>query len=149
MNCLHNVVAASATVGLLGREGITLRKTILADHLLSSQQRYYDHARGLCVGVVTLSPWRPHDNAVTNLVRESSLNSHQARAGDLVRSSCRDRQTKLIKANLSMPALQTIGGTLQNRCSSVSMSSQVISEAVDVIHCGSLAWIGKRSITAW
>ena len=26
---IHNVVAASATVGLLGREGITLRKTLL------------------------------------------------------------------------------------------------------------------------
>jgi len=29
MIAIHNVVAASATVGLLGREGITLRKTIL------------------------------------------------------------------------------------------------------------------------
>ncbi len=29
MIAIHNVVAASATVGLLGREGITLRRTIL------------------------------------------------------------------------------------------------------------------------
>ena len=29
MIAIHNVVAASATVGLLGREGLTLRKTIL------------------------------------------------------------------------------------------------------------------------
>ncbi|HSM61489.1 MAG TPA: L-lactate permease, partial [Longimicrobiales bacterium] len=29
MIAIHNVVAASATVGLLGREGSTLRKTIL------------------------------------------------------------------------------------------------------------------------
>ena len=29
MIAIHNVVAASATVGMLGREGITLRKTIL------------------------------------------------------------------------------------------------------------------------
>ena len=29
MIAIHNVVAASATVGLLGQEGITLRKTIL------------------------------------------------------------------------------------------------------------------------
>ena len=29
MIAIHNVVAASATVGLLGREGATLRKTIL------------------------------------------------------------------------------------------------------------------------
>ena len=29
MIAIHNVVAASATVGLLGREGETLRKTIL------------------------------------------------------------------------------------------------------------------------
>jgi lactate permease len=29
MVAIHNVVAASATVGLLGREGETLRKTIL------------------------------------------------------------------------------------------------------------------------
>ena len=29
MIAIHNVVAASATVGLLGREGITLRKTLL------------------------------------------------------------------------------------------------------------------------
>ena len=28
MVAIHNVVAASATVGLLGREGITLRKTV-------------------------------------------------------------------------------------------------------------------------
>jgi len=29
MIAIHNVVAASATVGLLGREGVTLRKTII------------------------------------------------------------------------------------------------------------------------
>jgi lactate permease len=29
MVAIHNVVAASATVGLLGKEGLTLRKTIL------------------------------------------------------------------------------------------------------------------------
>ena len=29
MVAIHNVVAASATVGLLGREGATLRKTII------------------------------------------------------------------------------------------------------------------------
>jgi lactate permease len=29
MFCIHNVVAASATVGLLGQEGLTLRRTIL------------------------------------------------------------------------------------------------------------------------
>ena len=29
MFCIHNVVAASATVGLLGQEGITLRRTII------------------------------------------------------------------------------------------------------------------------
>lgn len=29
MIAIHNVVAASATVGLLGREGTTLRKTLL------------------------------------------------------------------------------------------------------------------------
>jgi lactate permease len=29
MFCIHNVVAASATVGLLGQEGITLRRTVL------------------------------------------------------------------------------------------------------------------------
>lgn len=29
MIAIHNVVAASATVGLLGKEGIVLRKTIL------------------------------------------------------------------------------------------------------------------------
>ena len=29
MIAIHNVVAASATVGLLGREGVTLRKTML------------------------------------------------------------------------------------------------------------------------
>jgi lactate permease len=29
MVAIHNVVAASATVGLLGQEGATLRKTIL------------------------------------------------------------------------------------------------------------------------
>jgi len=29
MVAIHNVVAASATVGLLGREGATLRKTLL------------------------------------------------------------------------------------------------------------------------
>jgi len=29
MIAIHNVVAASATVGLLGREGITIRKTLL------------------------------------------------------------------------------------------------------------------------
>jgi lactate permease len=29
MIAIHNVVAASATVGLLGREGITLRRTII------------------------------------------------------------------------------------------------------------------------
>ncbi len=29
MVAIHNVVAASATVGLLGREGATLRKTVL------------------------------------------------------------------------------------------------------------------------
>ncbi|HAY16886.1 MAG TPA: lactate permease, partial [Halomonas sp.] len=29
MIAIHNVVAASATVGLLGREGTTIRKTII------------------------------------------------------------------------------------------------------------------------
>jgi lactate permease len=29
MIAIHNVVAASATVGLLGREGITLRRTVI------------------------------------------------------------------------------------------------------------------------
>ena len=29
MIAIHNVVAASATVGLLGQEGVTLRKTVL------------------------------------------------------------------------------------------------------------------------
>jgi lactate permease len=29
MIAIHNVVAASATVGLLGKEGATLRKTVL------------------------------------------------------------------------------------------------------------------------
>lgn len=29
MIAIHNVVAASATVGLLGREGATLRRTVL------------------------------------------------------------------------------------------------------------------------
>jgi lactate permease len=29
MFCIHNVVAASATVGLLGQEGVTLRRTII------------------------------------------------------------------------------------------------------------------------
>jgi len=29
MICVHNVVAASAVVGLLGREGLLIRKTII------------------------------------------------------------------------------------------------------------------------
>ncbi|WP_254304110.1 L-lactate permease [Shewanella sp. VB17] len=29
MIAIHNIVAASATVGLLGREGATLRKTVI------------------------------------------------------------------------------------------------------------------------
>ena len=38
MIAIHNVVAASATVGLLGREGLTLRKTAIptASYLLAS-----------------------------------------------------------------------------------------------------------------
>lgn len=46
MIAIHNVVAASATVGLLGREGITLRKTILPT-------LYYLAAAG-CIALVTM-----------------------------------------------------------------------------------------------
>ncbi|RAR62996.1 lactate permease [Onishia taeanensis] len=46
MIAIHNVVAASATVGLLGREGITLRKTILPTI-------YYVTAAGL-IGLIAL-----------------------------------------------------------------------------------------------
>ena len=46
MIAIHNVVAASATVGLLGREGITIRKTILPT-------LYYVLAAGL-IGLVAM-----------------------------------------------------------------------------------------------
>ena len=46
MIAIHNVVAASATVGLLGREGITLRKTILPT-------LYYVTAAGL-IGLIAI-----------------------------------------------------------------------------------------------
>ncbi|PSJ20664.1 lactate permease [Halomonas sp. ND22Bw] len=46
MIAIHNVVAASATVGLLGREGITIRKTILPT-------LYYVLAAGL-IGLVAI-----------------------------------------------------------------------------------------------
>lgn len=46
MIAIHNVVAASATVGLLGREGITLRKTILPT-------LYYVTAAGL-IGLIAV-----------------------------------------------------------------------------------------------
>ena len=46
MIAIHNVVAASATVGLLGREGITLRKTILPT-------LYYVTAAGV-IGLVAI-----------------------------------------------------------------------------------------------
>jgi len=46
MIAIHNVVAASATVGLLGREGITIRKTILPT-------LYYVIAAGL-IGLVAM-----------------------------------------------------------------------------------------------
>ena len=46
MIAIHNVVAASATVGLLGREGITIRKTILPTI-------YYVLAAGL-IGLVAM-----------------------------------------------------------------------------------------------
>ncbi|RTR07015.1 L-lactate permease [Halomonas nitroreducens] len=49
MIAIHNVVAASATVGLLGREGITIRKTILPTI-------YYVVAAGL-VGLVAIQLW--------------------------------------------------------------------------------------------
>lgn len=46
MIAIHNVVAASATVGLLGREGITLRKTILPT-------LYYVTAAGI-IGLIAM-----------------------------------------------------------------------------------------------
>ncbi len=49
MVAIHNVVAASATVGLLGREGITIRKTLLPT-------LYYVLAAGL-VGLVAIQLW--------------------------------------------------------------------------------------------
>ncbi|MBB3231440.1 L-lactate permease [Halomonas stenophila] len=49
MIAIHNVVAASATVGLLGREGITIRKTLLPT-------LYYVLAAGL-VGLVAIQLW--------------------------------------------------------------------------------------------
>ncbi len=47
MIAIHNVVAASATVGLLGREGATLRKTILPT-------LYYLVAAGI-IGIVLVN----------------------------------------------------------------------------------------------
>ncbi|QFT83950.1 L-lactate permease [Halomonas sp. THAF12] len=49
MIAIHNVVAASATVGLLGREGITIRKTILPTI-------YYVLAAGL-IGLIAIQAW--------------------------------------------------------------------------------------------
>ena len=49
MIAIHNVVAASATVGLLGREGVTLRKTILPTI-------YYLIAIG-CLGLLAAYAW--------------------------------------------------------------------------------------------
>jgi lactate permease len=54
MIAIHNVVAASATVGLLGKEGATLRKTILPTV-------YYLLVIGVLgiVGVHLLGVWDP------------------------------------------------------------------------------------------
>ncbi|MGB8714623.1 MAG: L-lactate permease, partial [Onishia taeanensis] len=53
MIAIHNVVAASATVGLLGREGTTLRKTILPTI-------YYVTAAGL-IGLIALYGFKVSD----------------------------------------------------------------------------------------
>ncbi|WP_458526057.1 L-lactate permease [Onishia taeanensis] len=54
MIAIHNVVAASATVGLLGREGVTLRKTVLPT-------LYYATAAGL-IGLVALYGFQVSDS---------------------------------------------------------------------------------------
>ncbi len=43
MIAIHNVVAASATVGLLGREGATLRKTVLPTLYYLVLTRHHRH----------------------------------------------------------------------------------------------------------
>ncbi len=53
MIAIHNVVAASATVGLLGREGVTIRKTLLPTI-------YYVLAAGL-VGLIAIQAWNIAD----------------------------------------------------------------------------------------
>ncbi|MCK2184199.1 L-lactate permease [Halomonas getboli] len=53
MIAIHNVVAASATVGLLGREGVTIRKTILPT-------LYYVLAAGL-IGLIAIQAWNIAD----------------------------------------------------------------------------------------
>ena len=50
MVAIHNVVAASATVGLLGKEGETLRKTILPTV-------YYLLVVGILGLIVLVVPW--------------------------------------------------------------------------------------------
>lgn len=53
MFCIHNVVAASATVGLLGQEGITLRRTIIPT-------LYYCALVGI-VGMIVIYGFGYHD----------------------------------------------------------------------------------------
>ena len=53
MFCIHNVVAASATVGLLGQEGITLRRTVIPTV-------YYCTLVGL-IGLIVIYGFGYHD----------------------------------------------------------------------------------------
>lgn len=63
MICIHNVVAASATVGLLGMEGLTLRRTILPT-------LYYLILTGI-IGLVAIYVLGYHDPLSASLLESS------------------------------------------------------------------------------
>ncbi len=60
MFCIHNVVAASATVGLLGQEGITLRRTIIPT-------LYYCALVGI-IGMIVIYGFGYHDSLNVHLI---------------------------------------------------------------------------------
>jgi lactate permease len=63
MIAIHNVVAASATVGLLGQEGLTLRRTILPT-------LYYVGIAGI-IGLIAIYLLNITDPVTTHLVSQS------------------------------------------------------------------------------
>jgi len=66
MIAIHNVVAASATVGLLGQEGITLRKTIIPT-------LYYVTVTGI-LGMIAIYMLGISDPLIDSLTQSGVLN---------------------------------------------------------------------------